>query len=101
MAATKDPRDPATAFSALTATDPHQRETHPATAYETVAGLHNRLALTDPLDPTTRPYHSRPFQVLRADRFAQALLSGVTDPAIRELPLPGPPDTEPENAPHP
>ncbi|MEU1475464.1 hypothetical protein ABZ458_09575, partial [Streptomyces sp. NPDC005760] len=45
---TKDPRDPATAFSARTATDPHQRETHLATAYETVAGLHNRLALTDP-----------------------------------------------------
>jgi hypothetical protein len=87
--------------AALTATDRHAREHRLATAYETVAALHNQLGLTDPIDPTTRPYHSRPFRVLRADRFAQALLSGVTDPAIRELPLPGPPDTEPENTPQP
>lgn len=76
--------------AALAATDRHERERHLTTAYETAAGLHNRLGLTDPLDPTTRPYHSRPFRVLRADRFAQALMAHVTDPAIRELTLPEP-----------
>ncbi|MET8078718.1 DUF4037 domain-containing protein [Streptomyces sp. NPDC005303] len=86
-----------TLTAALAATDWHERERHLATAYETAAGLHNRLGLTDRIDPTTRPYHSRPFRVLRADRFAQALMARVQDRAIRELPLPEPPDTEPEN----
>jgi hypothetical protein len=82
--------------AALAATDWHDREHHLTAAYETVADLHNQLGLTDRVDPTTRPYHSRPFRVLRADRFAQALTARVTDRSIRELPLPQPPDTEPE-----
>ncbi|MFG2724548.1 DUF4037 domain-containing protein [Streptomyces canus] len=76
--------------AALAATDWHDREHHLAAAYETVAGLHNQLGLTDRVDPTTRPYHSRPFRVLRAERFAQALTARVTDRSIRELPLPQP-----------
>ncbi|MFL5998216.1 MAG: DUF4037 domain-containing protein [Streptomyces sp.] len=76
--------------AALAATDWHDREHHLAAAYETVAGLHNRLDLTDRIDPTTRPYHSRPFRVLRAERFAQALTARVADRTIRELPLPQP-----------
>jgi hypothetical protein len=83
--------------AALASTNWHDRERHLATAYETVADLHNRLGLTDRLDPTTRPYHSRPFRVLRADRFAEALKSRVSDRTIRALPLPDPPDTTPEN----
>ena len=83
--------------AALNATDWHTRETHLAAAYETVAGLHNQLRLTHRIDPTTRPYHSRPYRVLRADRFAEALMARVSDRTIRELPLPGPTDTEPEN----
>lgn len=86
--------------AALTATGHAQRERQLATAYETAAGLHNRLGLTDPIDPTTRPYHSRPFRVLRADRFAQALMTGIQDRTISALPLPEPADTEPENRPH-
>ncbi|MFG2461579.1 DUF4037 domain-containing protein [Streptomyces sp. NPDC048523] len=82
--------------AALAATDRHEREHRLATAYEIVGGLHNRLGLTDRVDPTTRPYHSRPFRVLRADRFAQALMARIPDPTIRELPLPEPADTEPE-----
>ncbi|MGH3379353.1 MAG: DUF4037 domain-containing protein [Actinoallomurus sp.] len=38
---------------ALTATGWKARERHLAHAYETVAAGHNRLALTDPLDPAT------------------------------------------------
>ncbi|MEV6421260.1 DUF4037 domain-containing protein [Streptomyces sp. NPDC051662] len=75
--------------SALAATDWHTRENHLAHAYEAVAAAHNQLALTDPVDPATRPYHSRPFQVLRAERFTAALTARITDPTIRALPTIG------------
>ncbi|MFF9347409.1 DUF4037 domain-containing protein [Streptomyces sp. NPDC014734] len=75
--------------AALAATDWRTREAHLCRAYETVAALHNRLALTDPVDPATRPYHSRPFRVLHAERFTAALAARITDPAVRALPPSG------------
>ncbi|MHC5260096.1 DUF4037 domain-containing protein [Streptomyces sp. UC4497] len=74
---------------ALTAPDHPTRERHLCDAYEAVATLHNATGLTAPLDPNRRPYHSRPFLVLHADRFAQALARTLTRPALRELPLVG------------
>ncbi|QUQ67334.1 DUF4037 domain-containing protein [Kutzneria sp. CA-103260] len=62
------------------------REEHLAAAYRFVAGWHNELGLTDPIDPATRPYHTRPYQVLHAERFAEALLDTVADAEIRRLP---------------
>ncbi|MFI6936593.1 DUF4037 domain-containing protein [Streptomyces sp. NPDC050287] len=59
--------------AALAATDWRTREERLCQAYETVAGLHNKLGLTDPVDQSVRPYHSRPFRVLGAERFAAAL----------------------------
>jgi hypothetical protein len=75
--------------AAIAATTWHDREDHLATAYSAVARLHNRLGLTDPVDPGTRPYHDRPFRVLHAERFSQALAAGLTDPDLRALPLTG------------
>ncbi|TCO48885.1 DUF4037 domain-containing protein [Actinocrispum wychmicini] len=57
----------------LAATDWKTRERYLTQAYEIVAALHNGLGLTAPLDTKTRLYHDRPFQVLMADRFAEAL----------------------------
>ncbi|MFD5779697.1 DUF4037 domain-containing protein [Streptomyces sp. NPDC126933] len=74
---------------ALAATAYPERERHLCDAYETVASLQNESGLVEPVDPRRRPYHSRPFLVLRADRFAQALAGTVTDPDLRELPLTG------------
>jgi uncharacterized protein DUF4037 len=65
------------------------RERHLAAAYEIVAELHNGLALTEHVDPRTRPYHDRPFRALRAERFTAALLDCITDSGIRALPLTG------------
>ncbi|MFJ6677130.1 DUF4037 domain-containing protein [Actinosynnema sp. NPDC091369] len=73
----------------LAATDWRAREDHLATAYELVASACNALGLSAPVDPTTRPYHSRPFRVLRADRFATALRDAITDPAVAALPPTG------------
>ncbi len=74
---------------ALAATTWRDREAHLGTAYSAVAGLHNRLGLTEPLDPGTRPYHDRPFLVLHADRFSRALADGIRDAELRNLPLVG------------
>ncbi len=85
-------------YSARGRTQPHshRRPSPPPTgarassilgrAYRTVGAMHNQLALTEPVDPATRPYHSRPFQVLHAERFAAALLARISDPALRALP---------------
>jgi hypothetical protein len=71
----------------LAATTWHERENHLATAYTAIAVAHNDLGLTDPVDPSTRPYHTRPFQVLHAERFTQALLDTI--PHLGHLPLTG------------
>ncbi|WP_326569662.1 DUF4037 domain-containing protein [Amycolatopsis rhabdoformis] len=61
----------------LAATDWHTRETHLTHAYETVAAQHNQLGLTAELDPRVRGFHSRPYRVLDAARFADALHPGA------------------------
>ncbi|MFB7270907.1 DUF4037 domain-containing protein [Streptomyces sp. NPDC056244] len=74
---------------ALSASDHATREQHLCAAYEFVAALQNETGQAGPVDPSCRPYHSRPFRVLRADRFARALAETVTDPVLRGLPLSG------------
>ncbi|WP_232664395.1 DUF4037 domain-containing protein [Pseudonocardia sp. TRM90224] len=87
----------------LAATDWPARETHLAAAYETVARLQNTTRLPDgtPLcadvDPATRPYHSRPFQVIMAGRFTDALRAAITDPEVQALPLTGTADQHLDN----
>lgn len=65
------------------------RERHLRDAYETVAGLHNELGLTPPLDISTRRFHDRPYQVIGGGRFTAALRAAITDPQVRRLPLTG------------
>jgi hypothetical protein len=74
---------------ALAAADYREREAHLCDAYEAVASLQNASGLAAPVDPKRRPYFSRPFLVLHATRFADALARTVTDPELRELPLVG------------
>lgn len=78
-----------TLTAAVAATDWRDREQHLARAYEAIGALHNQLGLTEPVDPSTRPYHDRPFQVLHAERFTAALGANITDPDIGALPLLG------------
>jgi len=79
----------ATLTAALTAGNWHDREHHLVIAYETTAALHNNLGLTTPVDPRVRPFHNRPFRVLHAERFTQALIRSIDDPTLRALPLTG------------
>jgi hypothetical protein len=56
-----------------------------AAAYEYVAAKHNALGITEPLPAHTAPFWGRPFQVISGERFAQALVRGIRDPAVRRL----------------
>ena len=58
-------------------------------AYEAVARRHNALRVTDPVEPTARPFHARPFRVIGAERFVDACLARVADERLGTLPLIG------------
>ncbi|MGA8113395.1 MAG: DUF4037 domain-containing protein [Actinocatenispora sp.] len=74
---------------ALAASDQPTRERCLCEAYSVVGARQNDTGLAAPVDPTPRPYFSRPFQVVDAGRFARALAATVTDPALRDRPLTG------------
>jgi hypothetical protein len=87
LARLPDGADIALALSrAVSAADWQTRERHLCRAYEIAAALHNRLGLTGHVDPRTRPYYERPYQVIDAGRFAAALREAITDPRIQRLP---------------
>ncbi|WP_169747977.1 DUF4037 domain-containing protein [Pseudonocardia acaciae] len=80
---------PADLAGALTAPDWPTREKHLVAAYGAVAREHNGLGLTEPLDPATRRFHDRPYQVLDAERFGAALRAGIENPELRRRPPTG------------
>jgi hypothetical protein len=80
------PEHLAAVLAAVTAQD---REAALAASWTALAHRHNAARLTDPVPVTIGPYHSRPAQVLMADRFADALSVTATDPFLRALPLIG------------
>jgi hypothetical protein len=63
-----------------------EREAALAAAYEVVGRAHNAGGLTEPVDPTVRPYFDRQFRVLGAGRFADACRARISDPWLRRLP---------------
>ena len=74
---------------ALDASTVEARERALVDAYEDVAVRHNQLAITEPVEPTARPFYSRPYLVIEATRFVEACLARVADPFLRSLPLVG------------
>ena len=71
---------------AITARTWNEREEHLSAAYEITAHLHNDLEITAPQETNIRHYYTRPFQVIDATRFVDALTATIGDPALRELP---------------
>jgi hypothetical protein len=72
--------------AALAASAWPERERALGAAYMVVAELHNRLGLTPPLPSKVSAFHERPFSVIHADRFVEALEAAIVDPAVRCLP---------------
>jgi hypothetical protein len=67
------------------ATTWQDREAALAGAYEYVARAHNALGITDPSPTETRPFFGRPFKVLFAERFAQAIVARITDSDVQRI----------------
>lgn len=63
-----------------------EREASPTTIYEYLARYHHSLAITPPLSPEVSPFYKRPFVVIHADRFAEAIQAQIEDPAVLALP---------------
>ena len=55
-------------------------------AYELAARLHNQLGITPPLPSHVSNFHGRPFPVIHAEVFAQAITAAIQDPAVQALP---------------
>jgi hypothetical protein len=72
-------------WSVLQATTWQDRESALGEVYETLARRHNHLGITESLLEKVSPFYFRPFQVIRADRFAEAIREQITDPAVRQM----------------
>jgi Domain of unknown function (DUF4037) len=66
--------------------DPQARQGALCDAYEAAGEWQNSLGLADPVDPTRRPFHDRPYPVIDATRFAQALHRRIEDAELLVLP---------------
>jgi hypothetical protein len=48
--------------------------------------MHNQLGITEPLEAKVSPFYNRPFLVIQASRFVEALRSRIADPEVKALP---------------
>jgi hypothetical protein len=71
---------------AVHARELHARESALAGSYTLLARRYDDLGITESIDTAVGAYHDRPARVLMADRFADACLATVTEPALRDLP---------------
>jgi hypothetical protein len=62
-----------------------EREKALGCAYESLARQHNALGLTDPLPETVSNFHGRPFKVIHAEVFAEAIRAKIVDPEVRRI----------------
>lgn len=62
-----------------------EREAGLCTAYSGLAKMHNALGLTDPLPVETSSFHGRPFKVIQAGTFADALVAKISDPEVKRI----------------
>lgn len=74
---------------AVAATDHPAREAALVEAYERLAQMHNEVLPSHHVEPTGRTFHTRPYRVLDASRFAAACLAGLQEPWLRDQPLTG------------
>ncbi len=73
--------------AALSAATWQVRERHLSAAYEIVAGMHNALHITPPLEPKVSPFYDRPYLVVHGDRFASAIKAAIADETLKRIPF--------------
>jgi hypothetical protein len=64
----------------------HDRQQHLVHAYQIIAAMHNDLGITEPLSTQAALFHSRPFLVIQAGEFADAIRDQIRDERVRSLP---------------
>ena len=62
------------------------RQEHLVRAYEIVAAMHNDLGITKPMKAKVANFHNRPFLVIWADDFAEAIYETIQDEDVLLLP---------------
>lgn len=63
------------------------REKYLCEIYEYIAKMHSKLEITSPLDTKVSHFFDRPFYVIRAGRFAEAILEKIKDKKIKSIKL--------------
>ncbi|MHA1136145.1 MAG: DUF4037 domain-containing protein [Candidatus Thorarchaeota archaeon] len=63
-----------------------ERQDHMTKVYEYVAKLHNDLEITDSLTTEASQFFNRPFMIIRADKFAEAIHAKIEDDEVKQLP---------------
>lgn len=66
-----------------------ERERLLGEAASLAAEMQNRLRIAPPVSTEVRPFFSRPFRVIGADRLAGALLAQISDPWLKTIALAG------------
>ena len=63
-----------------------ERQEHMAKAYEYIAKMHNDLGITEPLTTEVSQFYNRPFMIIHAQKFADAIHAKIVDEEVKELP---------------
>jgi hypothetical protein len=71
---------------ALAARRWHDRQQHLVQAYQIIATMHNDLGISRPLVTQASQFHGRPFLVIQAGEFADAIRERIRDERVRNLP---------------
>ncbi|MGB3713181.1 MAG: DUF4037 domain-containing protein [Candidatus Promineifilaceae bacterium] len=69
-----------------TSIDWEQRQSALSNVYEDLARRHNQLGTTPPQPTLVSSFHGRPYVVIHADRFVDALLEAIADQRVKDLP---------------
>lgn len=64
-----------------------EREKSLSQAYEIVAEMHNALGITEALPTQVSNFWGRPFKVIHAERFADAIKAKIRDETVRRIPV--------------
>jgi hypothetical protein len=66
-----------------------EREHHLSKAYEEIAKIHNKLSLTKTMKTKVSKFYNRPYQVIRANTFADEIKKSIKNPELRKRALLG------------
>ncbi|MFW9769383.1 MAG: DUF4037 domain-containing protein, partial [Candidatus Thorarchaeota archaeon] len=62
------------------------RQDYLSIIYEYIAKVHNSLEITEPMETSVSQFHNRPFMIIHADSFADAIHAEINDEEVKQLP---------------